>query len=1414
MAKSTFAKAAGLTLLVVCAALPAPAAGLVTLGPTSPGTSASFSASVVTMPDEEVFTTSDSPFPGGAYVTSAGEVELLNNEGEPLLTVDGYVAGRNYVVRNEGSFMRYLASATMDMTFTREAAAAAADLLFLEAGASASFSFEIIGEPMPVNLAHDFAAASGSVVHRTTKLSGPGGDLYFYEDPAPPMTGQALTHFSADLPPGVYTLTLVMSWESTLYNPGDVAFAFDLTVGEEADVVPPPVPGDHTHPDIFTERDGSGILETVGPQIVTETDLGDGTTELLVHTLVHNTGMAPWPTVRLDVAEVVADEPDLTVVTPAPVFSLGPQETTATGIAVTLRLATADLADGRATILNGSRFRLSGAQQAVFAYPVQPLEEDDFESSPLTSPNNTLTGFAFPYVPTIGSGTVWLEWEPHYREPLVTIVTPAEGGSPAAIVRVQGRDRMLPALVKDVTRIGTQFVVSLFDPDNLDGNPGSAPVPLPKVMKDGLVVTDLTFDDHPEDLGVTEIPESHTTGNGLALSGFFPSPVPFHFNNVEISPGIVVSGSLGFHPEVISVTLEMQNAALHILEVRADYQADCNLLLETGESADNGSEPVAGREVTLLDFPLLNINLPAGFNFEPHLVLSSGATINAPSSLSLPVTAGLDVSLSAGVRDGVPYYDSQFTPVPLHVSDPGLYEALGATAEAHIDCEIKGFIGGFAGGVRTGPTLGARASADFTITPLDDPWWSADAALTAFAGMELNLAGIVTLVDAEHDLQRWSLSPFFPRDAGGPLFPRVAVRSFDPQPGFPALGNPRTRWIRSVQPDASGLNGDACFGIQLAGSGDLVAGSGSFSDGLIVRLSPEGGLLWAMNPSVQLVGGHAVAEPDGGFTVLGVARYSVRLAKFDDTGAVVWKRQLSPPSGSVWGQSLDLVRRDDEGGGSEYFVLGQVSDHAALIKIDASGNQVWGKLYPVQPFASEGISATPGAVCVTSAGDLVVAGNSTVDLSDNPIEPANITRNGLVFKVDGDTGAVVWATVLGSRNTASYHAVSEAPDGSIYAGGNALPNVLSDLPSMLLTKLDADGQWIDSVLIGSGLGGETVPHGGETPFDTIHDMAWVDGQLWVCGQMGLYNAGGVGGVGAGASAFTAMISEKLDVSRFVVHAGPATDSFQDIEPTEDGLFVTGFSGSFHPWPGGATAEGQQNPGSLLALMLPWEGRTRFHLASAGHPPDNVFGTPAQGSFFITPRVRAVSQFTSDTYETLFAGPGQINLTEDRALPLTILAEDYLMSPADFPLAPTFIEPAEFKSLEFLPRSLITDLASYLQWHQIDAEDDQDGDGLTAREEFFLGTNTSGLNTGAIAFDYLIDETTFEPFVRYTLTRSKLAGNALPSVYSTAEPGHPEGFQFREEVSSSTEPFDDERDWLFLELPAPAPWQFYQLALPE
>jgi hypothetical protein len=129
----------------------------------------------------------------------------------------------------------------------------------------------------------------------------------------------------------------------------------------------------------------------------------------------------------------------------------------------------------------------------------------------------------------------------------------------------------------------------------------------------------------------------------------------------------------------------------------------------------------------------------------------------------------------------------------------------------------------------------------------------------------------------------------------------------------------------------------------------------------------------------------------------------------------------------------------------------------------------------------------------------------------------------------------------------------------------------------------------------------------------------------------------------------------------------------------------------------------------------------------------------------------------------------------------------------------------------MPESLITDYASYLTWHQIDEQQDDDGDNLPPPAEFFLGTDIRTADFGVIEFDYLIDESTMEPFVRFTLPRAKLAAPAVPEVQSNALL---QGFIKRTDFVPSTTPLDAERDWLHLEAPAPEERQFYKLQFPD
>ena len=78
-----------------------------------------------------------------------------------------------------------------------------------------------------------------------------------------------------------------------------------------------------------------------------------------------------------------------------------------------------------------------------------------------------------------------------------------------------------------------------------------------------------------------------------------------------------------------------------------------------------------------------------------------------------------------------------------------------------------------------------------------------------------------------------------------------------------------------------------------------------------------------------------------------------------------------------------------------------------------------------------------------------------------------------------------------------------------------------------------------------------------------------------------------------------------------------------------------------------------------------------------------------------------------TYLQSMADGQVFDLTADIAVMPTVLAEDYAATTNDYPLVPVFIEPEEYKALEFMPKSLITDRDTFLQWYQIDVGDDDD-----------------------------------------------------------------------------------------------------------
>jgi hypothetical protein len=221
------------------------------------------------------------------------------------------------------------------------------------------------------------------------------------------------------------------------------------------------------------------------------------------------------------------------------------------------------------------------------------------------------------------------------------------------------------------------------------------------------------------------------------------------------------------------------------------------------------------------------------------------------------------------------------------------------------------------------------------------------------------------------------------------------------------------------------------------------------------------------------------------------------------------------------------------------------------------------------------------------------------------------------------------------------------------------------------------------------------------------------------------------------------------------------------------------------------------------MKLPDEGLLRFHDLSAGAQPAQGTPLPAAGSHYIYPRTLAASDLTSFAVE---AGPSTLT-----SYPVAFTVSDLTLVAASFPpLPPAAATPLDHYQLEYVPPQVVTALQTYLDWHQIDATEDDDNDGMDAEAEFFFGSDVFAFDPVTPGIEYVSDPG--GDSVVLTIPRAKLAAPQLPAVYDSENLLN---WFLRTDVSDTTSGLDTTRDWLHLELPV-IPGQdrrFYQVATP-
>ncbi|MDQ8182648.1 hypothetical protein [Pelagicoccus sp. SDUM812005] len=1164
--------------------------------------------------------------------------------------------------------------------------------------------------------------------HDTT-LSSSSAELLLKNGP----TSTVTTNFNAKLPitvsstleAGDYELHVGVSHYTSYASSGSwpsvtASYQLDIHYTDQPEVddptSPETPPGGFTNDLVFTEFTDSEKLVVSNISLLSETDLGDGTTRLQFSVDLQNTSACFWQ--RAEVLAVAESEgaPSLTATRDAYFGNLDPDSSNAPAEDefIEVVVANADSESVKASILDGSRLQTNGRELVSFTNPIVVVDYGMVDKLLSYGPNS----ITFEMLPNVSVGDIIYSEPSYYVPPTVQI---NETG-----FFYQGFDSALPFLVKSIEQSEESTGTFLVNGEQIN---------LFEYTLHGTLETSYARS------GVD------TTGPiGVTSPDYYTHPI--HFNRIPMSDTIEASGSFAIRPNDLGVKAEFESGLLRALIVEGKLNIDANFLIEISGSAESEGSAAENRK-TLAEVPLIVIVLPSGLIFKPELSFEVGVSAQAQAGLSLPFETGLEVTFKGGWDRGEAVYDCQATPVPTRISRPRIHEDSGVGIEIDALTEVAFKIYPPSAPVEVGPTFGAALNTEFSLTPLADPAWQIEADLELRGGVELEILEIISFIDAEKTLLTL---PVVELDSGGPLAaanPSSEVVLPD-NPGLRPLEGASTRWIRALQPLSNTSGTTDMFAVSLAGTDHFVAGGSTTTNGEIVSYTSTGELRWALK-ATTLRPISAVAEPDGSFTVLSQRSSSVQLTNIDGDGNQIWQKSHKL-SGYYTYDNMSLARGESESGAAEYFVLGRsifgapFNKHATVTKLDANGIPQWSRVYTTSPDEQH---FEPNEIIVTQDGNLALAGTTYANIeipnggdliSENP----NLTYNPFVLKLDSETGDVLWSTVIGTGRIAEIHTLAEDDEGNLYLGGGVLLVVYDTIPSNLLCKLSPDGQYIDSILLGHeqpDIGTEAevtlsgkLPQGGQSLKDVTYDMVWADGALWIGGQIGFFNSGL--GYLNGSSAFTARVSKNLGVSRFSIHAGSAGDHIRALADGGDGLFAYGGSSSFLPWPEGAASEDDAGPFHRTASMIPWEGLARFHPASGAARGADA-AEPTSGSFFVYPRQVATSSLPdfSVRQESLFEGGDEVR-TGAGSLSYTI-TELSFEETTDV-AGPTPIAPLQHFAMEFFPEEKAEDLDSFLAWSQIDSDADPDRDAYGAALEWLMGADPFSHDYGLLSIQPTAD----------------------------------------------------------------------------
>ena len=239
-------------------------------------------------------------------------------------------------------------------------------------------------------------------------------------------------------------------------------------------------------------------------------------------------------------------------------------------------------------------------------------------------------------------------------------------------------------------------------------------------------------------------------------------------------------------------------------------------------------------------------------------------------------------------------------------------------------------------------------------------------------------------------------------------------------------------------------------------SGDKTEDSRGELDYWILKLDSNGDIQWQ-----KTYGGNRSDEPvsavetdDGGYLVTGrsssaesgdrtVSRNGLPDAwvlKLDATGAIVWQKSYGSTDYNFACNVYGVAKTLDGGFilSSDLIIFQSQNNPYWILKIDASGNQVWDKT-----IRGNNLDLKP-KISTTTDGGYIVAGISDSDAVEDKTENAiNGSFDYWILKLD-ETGTIIWQNTIGGSNSESLGTISQSADGGYLVSGNSSSNISGD----------------------------------------------------------------------------------------------------------------------------------------------------------------------------------------------------------------------------------------------------------------------------------------------------------------------------------------------------------------------------------